>query len=218
MFVRLCAILLFALVTLGVPLSANSADEGSHDNAVHSKAGHGEDDLSHANAGPQLEDAGEIQTDLAIWSFVVFSILFVILWKFAWGPIAAGLDAREKSIADNIAAAEQASEEASKMIAQYEAKLAGAADEVRLLLEEARRDAEHTKQEILEEAKEGAKVERDRALREIDMATDQALKTLAESSANMAVNLAGKIIHQQLKPADHRDLIKEAVDSFPSLN
>ena len=213
-FVRLCAVLLFGLVTLGIPLEAYCADEKVHSD----NAGHGHSDLGHANASPSMEDAAEFKSDLAIWSFVVFLLLFGILYKFAWGPIAAGLDQREKSIADNIAAGERAREEASQMIAQYEAKLAGAADEVRLLLEEARRDAEHTKQEILDEAKKDAKGERDRALREIDMATDQALKRLAESSANMAVDLAGKIIHQQLKPADHRDLIKEAVDNFPGVS
>ncbi len=209
MFVRLCVVLLFGLVTLGSPLAVHAAGDGG---------GHVHHDPGHGNASADMDNPAEFKSDLAIWSAVVFLVLFGILWKFAWGPIASGLEKREKSIADNIAAAEQAGEEAEKLIASYESKLAGAADEVRLLLEEARRDAEHTKQQILDEAKEGAKGERDRALREIDMATDQALKTLAETSANMAVDLAGKIIHQQLKPADHRDLIKEAVDNFPSVN
>src|SRR6185503_9377613 len=32
----------------------------------------------------------EIQTDLAIYTFVVFLLLLAILYKFAWGPISSG--------------------------------------------------------------------------------------------------------------------------------
>ena len=97
--------------------------------------------------------------DLAIWTAIVFLVLLGVLGKFAWGPIVDGLEKREQTIADNIAAAERASEEAKAMLAEYEAKLAGAADEVRAMLEEARRDAEHTKQEILAEAKSARQAE-----------------------------------------------------------
>ena len=99
-------------------------------------------------------------------------------------------------------------------MAEYQAKLASAADEVRAMLEEARRDAEHTKQEIVAEAKSAAAAEHDRQMREIRTATDSALKQLAESSAKLAVDLAGKIIRQKLNPQDHQKLIREAVDKF----
>jgi hypothetical protein len=38
---------------------------------------------------------------------------------------------------------------------------------------------------------------------------------LAETSANMAIELAGKLIRQQLSPTDHERLIREAIDRFP---
>lgn len=44
----------------------------------------------------------QFRSDLAIWTFVVFILLLAILWKFAWGPIVAGLEKREESIAHNI--------------------------------------------------------------------------------------------------------------------
>ena len=47
------------------------------------------------------------KSDLAIWTAVVFLVLLAILWKFAWGPIAEGLDKREQEIADQIAEAER---------------------------------------------------------------------------------------------------------------
>ena len=97
-----------------------------------------------------------------------------------------------------------------------EKKLAGAAKEVRDLLDEARRDAEHTKQEILTEAKAGADAERARALRDIEAAADAAVKSLAERSTELAVELAGKIVQTKLNKDDHARLIEEAMAKFPA--
>jgi F-type H+-transporting ATPase subunit b len=89
--------------------------------------------------------------------------------------------------------------------------LAGAAAEVRALLEEARRDAEATKAEIVSEAKAAAQQERQRALRDIDIAKDHALKDIAETSANMAVDLAGKVIRETIKPEKTQEIVREAL-------
>jgi F-type H+-transporting ATPase subunit b len=200
-----------------MPAAHAAAAAGSAPSAEAAHEAHGGEHphIGEANPGPKLEDPSEFKSSLALWSFVVFVLLLAVLWKFAWGPICQGLDQRERRIAENIAAAERSGEEARKIMAQYEAKLAGAADEVRQLLEEARRDAEHTKAQILAEAKVAAQTEHDRQMREIQTATDAALKTLAEKSAHWAVELAGKFIRRQLSPHDHERLIREAVENFP---
>ena len=86
----------------------------------------------------------------------MFLLLFAILSKFAWPQIAAAIDERERKIADDIAAAAEKHEEAKRLLAEHEAKLAAAAGEVRALLDEARRDAEHTKNSIVAEARKAA--------------------------------------------------------------
>jgi len=159
--------------------------------------------------------------DLAAWTVVVFILLLAVLWKFAWGPILAGLEKREHAIAHEIADAKRQLEEADALVAKYEARLASAGDEVRAILDEGRRDAENAKQAILAEAKSAADAERLRALRDIESATDGALRSLAERSAQLAVELAGKIVRRNLTPADHARLVDEAVEKFtvtPSQN
>lgn len=159
---------------------------------------------------------------MAIWTAVVFVVLLAVLTKFAWGPIVAGLQKREQGIADNIAAAQRSYDDAKQYLADYEKKLANAANEVRLMLEEARRDAEAAKQEIIAEAKQAAMLEQQRGQREVRTAMDQALKELSERSTNLAVELAGKIVQAQLKPSDHARLVQEAMNKFtthsPSAN
>ena len=51
-------------------------------------------------------------------------------------------------------------------------------------------------------------------MQQIESATLAALKELAERSATLAVDLAGKIVGRQLKAADHSRLIEQAVTEF----
>ena len=86
-------------------------------------------------------------------------------------------------------------EEAKNLLAEYERKLAGAADQVRGMLEEARHDAEKTKQQIVAEAKTAAQAEHERAMRDIRTATDAAVEELSQRSADLA-DRAGRQSHQ----------------------
>ncbi len=210
------------LLALGTILSSAQLSMGavdpSGDGVSHSKSGEGE---SHGHAGghghignPTGKDAtnlAEVRKDLAIFSFIVFLLLLAILGKFAWKPVTEALERREHGIAENIAAAQRAGDDARNMLAEYETKLRGAADEVRGIMEEARRDAETTKQEIIAEAKSAAQQEHDRMLRDVNMAKNQALKELSEQGANLAVDLAGRIVRAQLNKADHARLVSEAL-------
>jgi len=156
----------------------------------------------------------EIKADLAVWTAAVFLVLLLILWKFAWRPLANGLDEREREIAGQIAQAEQANRKAQEILAQYEQRLANAQNDVRGVLDQGRRDAEQLGRELLEKAKADAQAEHQRALRQIDSATSAALKELADRGATLAVELAGKILRAQLSPNDHAQLIQQTVADF----
>ena len=192
-----------------------TANEPAHDPA-HAAS----QDAAHAGAGgADAHAAGRqpsqiIKPDLSLWTVFIFLGLLLVLGKFAWKPIIDGLHAREKSIHDEISEAKRQNEEAKSLLSQYQQQLAQAAEQVKAMLEEARRDSEHTKEQIISEARSEATAERNRALRDIGVATDQALKTLAEQSANLAVSVAGKILQKQMSAADHAELIKQAVGEF----
>lgn len=153
--------------------------------------------------------------DLAIYTAIVFGLLVLILGKFAWRPIAEGLDRREQTIAEQIEAASRTHEEAKSLLAQYEKRLANAQDEVRALLDAARRDAAHTSQEIIAKGNAEAEASKNRALRDIETARVSALKELAETSGQLAVKLAGRIVGSELDASRHHRLIQEALDRFP---
>jgi F-type H+-transporting ATPase subunit b len=190
------------LAASAAPLTAEAAE--SVDTAVHGEAAHG-------GAAAHKPNVMTFDPDLAVFTAIVFLMLLAVLWKFAWGPISEALDRREGSIATQIDQARRSNEEAKQLLAQHQAQLDRAADQVKGLLDQARRDAEAQRQQIVAEAQRAAAGERDRAVREIGAAKNQALHELTERSVDAAVELAGRIVGRELTPQRHADLIHETL-------
>jgi len=217
MFPRI-AVALVGLAVIGWPAPTAVAAHGAEAPA----AAHGAEPPAASAATEAAEPRqGEVdinpldfQGDLAIWTAAVFLVLMVILWVFAWRPIANGLRKREQRIADEIASAERSNAEARGLLEEYERRLAAAGEEVHQMLDAARRDAEQVGRQIVEKAQADAKAEHGRALEDIEQAAANALKELAQESAALAVDLAGKIVNRQLDPAAHSQLIEQAVTGF----
>ena len=199
-------------------IPASAADDASDYSAVAEAAPDhsGDEAAGHGNTDPL-----EVKKDLAIWTAVVFLMVMAILWKFAWGPIAEGLDKREQGIADDISAAEKSNADARELLQQYQDKLTASEEEIRQMIEAGKRDAEKIGDGIVEKARAEADADKRRALEEIDLATAGALKDLAQRSASLAVDLAGKIVSQKLDRKAHSSIIEKAVSRFsdtPSKN
>jgi F-type H+-transporting ATPase subunit b len=187
--------------------------------AEHTEDGHADPyNLADHNASEQLEDPSQWRYDLAICTLVVFLVLFALLWRFAWGPIAAGLARREKSIADRIQDAERSADAAAAQLEEYRKKMAEAAGEAQELINQARRDAEQAAEKIRQQAHDDAARERERAVADIQRARNAALRDVAQRGADLAIGLAGQIVRRELKPDEHAALISEALECFPSDN
>jgi F-type H+-transporting ATPase subunit b len=211
---RIAALLAAVLLAAGpvgaqesvVEEAKEAAQEAAHEAEETERGGH---DADHSAAGSPNPLA--VDPDLAIWTGVIFVLLFLVLRAFAWPQITASLTEREKRIADTIAAADAKLADAKAVLADHEAKLAAAAGEVRALLEEARRDAEHTRKAIEEKGRQTAKEEMDRAVREVERAKDAAVQELAQKSANIAVDLARNVIRDKLSTEEQSKLVRDAL-------
>jgi len=168
-----------------------------------------------------FESPAEFRGDLAIWSFVVFMLLMVLLTGIAWKPIMEGLEKREQGIADMIASTQAANDDAKELLASYERRLAEASEEVKTMLDEARRDADSLRQSIVSEARQAAEEEKHRAQREIGMARDEAIARLAEQAGELAVGVAGKFLREKLNEEEQQRLVRDSLASLgssPSVN
>ena len=89
---------------------------------------------------------------LIIWTTIIFTLLLIVLKKFAWKPILTAVDERNKSIEEALNSAEKAKEEMALLNADNEKILNEAKIQRDLLLKEAR----DIKTGIINEAKEKA--------------------------------------------------------------
>lgn len=201
------AALLIATTLWSAAASAQTVEVDAHAAAEAAAA----DEVSGTGPNPLAVDP-----DLAIWTFVVFVILFAILGKFAWPQIAAAVDERERKISATIAAADAKLEEAKRVLADHEARLAATAGEVREMLDEARRDAEATKRRIEEDGRKAAAAEVDRGRVEIERAKDAALQDLAIRSAKLAIELGERVVRDQLQisPEHQQRIVRDALEKL----
>jgi F-type H+-transporting ATPase subunit b len=159
-----------------------------------------------------------ISPDLAIVTLIIFLALVFILWWFASGPLVEGLGKREQAVADQIESAAAQRAEAEKLLSDYQRQLERAGDEVRAMLDEARKESEVIKQSIIDEAQRAAANEQSRAEREIEVAKNNAIREIAEHSVNRAFHVARGAVQREIQPDDQRRLIEDALNQFANKN
>ena len=148
-------------------------------------------------------------TDLLIWTLVVFGLLLFILGRYAWKPMLDGLKKREDSIRSAVEEARRARDEAQQLRGQLQQEMARSEARVQQLIEEGRRSAQRTADEMTARAKTEAQAERERLRREIDTARDQALQQIRDQVVRVATAVTTKAIRRDLTPEDQRRLVDE---------
>lgn len=197
----LLAICCLAGAVAGTPVRSALAAEN------HPAPAEGEASGEHHETGIPMK----FKADLALWSFITFLVFFFALSKIAWKPLTAALDKREAGVERNIADAEAARHKAEQMLREHQQQLAKVQDEVKAMLDEARRDAETARQSILADAQKDAEATRSRALAEIEQAKNQALDQLFDAMSERVVSATEHVIGRSLNDGDHSRLVSEAL-------
>lgn len=171
------------------------------------------------HSGPSIQD-GLLKPDVAVLfaTWLTFGILAWILAKFGWGPITKALDDRESSIAENARRAEAARADAETLVKRYEQQLAGAQGEADKVLAEARTRAEQVGQRLAAEARENATQITNKALQQIEGERQKAVTELRQIVAGAAVDLAGRILKEELNAQRHTKLIDDVVGQISKTN
>jgi F-type H+-transporting ATPase subunit b len=149
--------------------------------------------------------------DLTVWTIVVFLILLFVLGKYAWKPMLAGLEKREKDIHSAVADAQKAREEAQRLKEEIQAERDKMAVMSRETIDKARAEAQRVAEETMAQAKAEAQAERDRLRREIENERAQAQRELFARVAELATLVSAKAIRRQMTEDDHRRLVDEAL-------
>lgn len=159
----------------------------------------------------KLDLFGIKRWDLGIWSIIIFVVLFAVLGKFAWGPMIKGLQKREENIRSAQEQAEKARADAMALQGQLDAKMRSAGADIAKMMDEARGDAQAIKTQMVAEAKAEIQSDRDRVLREVATAKDQALQELWQKAVGLASAMSTKAVRRTLTDEDHRKLLDESL-------
>jgi F-type H+-transporting ATPase subunit b len=151
---------------------------------------------------------------LITWTIVVFVATFLILRKFAWGPILGAVQAREQAITDAMAAAERDRNEAAKMVAEQKAAIESARNEAQRYIAEGRATAESMRGEMLEQTRQQQAELLERARKEIEAEKVKAVEELRREAVDLALAGAGKLIGQKLDGDADRKLVEQYLASL----
>jgi F-type H+-transporting ATPase subunit b len=152
-----------------------------------------------------------------IWTILIFAALAFLLSRFAWKPLLALLDERERSVKEALEAARKARAEADETMRRNEEFLAGARRETAALLEQGRRESETLRAELLAQARKEAQDLVEQGKRQITYEQKQAIEQLRGQVADLAIGAAERLIGGELDDARHRKLVDDYVSSLPGL-
>jgi F-type H+-transporting ATPase subunit b len=152
---------------------------------------------------------------LMFWTLVVFLFLWVILTRYAFKPITAAVEAREKSLEDAIAAAKADREEAAKVLAEHRAQLEAARNEAQKIIVQGRQTGEKLRADMIEDTRAQQQDMLERARREIESEKVRAIAELRREAVDLAIAGASKVIEKNLDDQSNRRIVESFLASIP---
>jgi F-type H+-transporting ATPase subunit b len=145
-----------------------------------------------------------------VWGIVSFTILFIILWKFAFPAVNKMMQDRSDRIRNSLDEADRVRGEAEDILAEYQRQLSDARNEANRIIEEARQAAEQLRQELLQRADQEVAELRERQLEDLRLAQERAVTQLQSQVRNLAIDLAERVVNDNLD----RDRNLQLVDHY----
>jgi F-type H+-transporting ATPase subunit b len=146
-----------------------------------------------------------------IFQLLMFIILLALLKKYAWGPLVGIMKQREDHIANEIEAAEKSRVEANKFLEETRQELKKAREDAQALIENAKKQGERQKDEIIAAARQEAERLKESAKAEINRQKEQAVAELRDQVASLSVLIASKVIEKELSEQDQEKLIQDFI-------
>jgi len=140
---------------------------------------------------------------------IAFAVLIWFTVKFVWPPLLNAIEARQKEIADGLAAASEGKNSLAVAAKQSEVTL----NEAKQKASEIIGQAEKRGSQIVEEAKGAAKTEGDRILAgakaEIEQEVNRAKEGLRSQVSALAIAGAEKILRKEIDAKAHSEMLSK---------
>jgi F-type H+-transporting ATPase subunit b len=148
---------------------------------------------------------------LMVWTLIAFGITLYVLKRYAFGPIQKVIDDRRERIRRAIEEADNARDEARKLLEEHRALIGQARHDAEDILAEARRVAEAQRVRVREETEADRHRRLEDTRREIEAETRRAIDQIRAEVADLTLLATEKVVGKALDQADQRRLIEEAI-------
>jgi F-type H+-transporting ATPase subunit b len=159
-----------------------------------------------------MEGLGAIRWGDMLYSLIMFIILFVLLRKYAFGPLMGVMEKRARQIEDDLENAKKNRAEAEKLLEEQRAELARARQEAKTIIDHARTTSEKQAEEIIKAAREEVDQYREAARQEIEREREKAIEALRREVGQLSVLLASKVLGNELDQKRHEQLINDYLE------
>ena len=153
---------------------------------------------------------------LMVWTLLIFVVLLAVLSKFAFKPLTAAVEARERALEEAIAGAKRDRDEAARLLAEQRAQLEGSRGEAQKLIADARAAGEKMRADLLEQTHLQQAELLERARRDIEAERDRAIADLRREAVDLALAGASKVIERNLDDAGNRRLVEQFLATIPA--
>ncbi len=147
-----------------------------------------------------------------VLQIVIFVLVAVFLWRYAWGPLVRVLDKRAERIESGLRAAEESEKRLAQVTDEVKRILDDARGQAREIIGRAHQEATADADEVRTRGRRDAEAELQKALSDIAAERDRALQELRAQAAALIIEAAGRIIGQSIDERTHRRLIEESLD------
>jgi F-type H+-transporting ATPase subunit b len=153
----------------------------------------------------------DVVPGLMIWTLVCFLITYLVLRKYAFGPIQKTIDERRERIRSSLQEAEHARAEARRLLEEHKQLIGQAKSEAGEILAEARKIGDAQRERVREEAEADRQRRLEETRKQIEAETVRALEQIRAEVAVLALAATQKVTGKVLDRDDHRRLIEDAI-------
>jgi F-type H+-transporting ATPase subunit b len=151
----------------------------------------------------------DINTGLSIWTFIIFLVLLVVLYKWAYPHILGAVEAREQHIQRLLDEARAERDQAKTYLEEQRQILDDARQHAQQLVNEGKQAAERLREEALERARAEQEEFLARARQEVERERDRAITRLREEAVELSLAAASKLVRRRLDGEEDRRLVRE---------
>ncbi len=155
-----------------------------------------------------------VNAELFLAQLLNFSILLLVLWRFAYKPLLKIMDARTEKIEAGLKNAEEAKLLRKRASSEHAQALAEARGEVQVMLEKAREDAQVVHERSMTETRAEIEKQIEGARERLELERQTMMKTMKKDVVHLVVQVSEQVLGERINQDIDEAYIQRVIKSI----